>query len=142
VKSRYETSKSAIKELIKTFQEKGYRHGASYLQSLSDRLFANVEFWLKTGIIAPKTTSLLEKVFREVGRRLKRIAWGWSDKTVTDISKMIMIKQYSRDKWAHYWKKKLGIEGHFNIQILTAKLTPLRTLLNDTKSSCFINSSY
>ena len=39
--------------------------------------------------------------FREIGR-LKRIAWGWSDKAVTNISKMIMIRQYSRDEWELY----------------------------------------
>jgi len=124
VKSRYESSKSEIKELIKTFQEKGYRHGASYLESLSERLFTNIEFWLKTGIIAPKTTSLLERLFREIGRRLKRIAWGWADKTVTNMSKMIMIRQYSRDKWEQYWKEKLGIKGYFDIEIRFVKLSP------------------
>ena len=117
VRSKYESSKSEIKELIKTFQDKGYKHGAAYLENLSERLFTNIEIWLKTGIIAPKTTSLLERVFREIGRRLKRIAWGWSDKAVTNLSKMIMIKQYSRDKWEQYWKDKLGITGSFHIGI-------------------------
>ena len=124
VKTKYESSKLEIKELIETFREKGYKHGTSYLENLSDRLFTNIELWLKTGIIAPKTTSLLERVFREIGRRLKRIAWGWSDKAVTNISKMIMIRQYSRDKWEQYWKEKLGIKGYFNIEILSAKLCP------------------
>ncbi len=124
VKTKYESSKSEIKELIKTFREKGYSHGASYLENLSDRLFTNIELWLKTGIIAPKTTSLLERVFREIGRRLKKIAWGWSDKTVTNISKMIMVKQYSRDKWEQYWKEKLGIKGYFDIEIRSVKLSP------------------
>jgi len=32
---------------------------------------------------------------------------GWSDKAVTNISKMIMIRQYSRDKGEKYWKEKL-----------------------------------
>jgi len=117
VKTKYESSKTEIKELIKTFREKGYKHGASYLENLSDRLFTNIEIWLKTGVIAPKTTSLLERLFREIGRRLKKIAWGWSDKAVTNLSKMIMIRQYSRDKWEKYWKDKLGIKGYFNIQI-------------------------
>ena len=83
VRSKYETSKLEIKELIQTFREKGYKHGTSYLENLSNRLFTNIELWLKTGVIAPKTTSLLERLFREIGRRLKRIAWGWSDKAVT-----------------------------------------------------------
>jgi hypothetical protein len=119
VKAKYESSKTEIEELIKTFREKGYKHGTSYLENLSERLFTNIELWLKTGIIAPKTISLLERVFREIGRRLKRIAWGWSDKAVTNISKMIIIRQYSRKKWEEYWKKKLGIKGHFDIQIVS-----------------------
>jgi hypothetical protein len=124
VKSQYEISKSEVKELIKTFQDKGYKHGAAYVENLSDRLFTNIEIWLKTGVIAPKTTSLLERVFREIGRRLKKIAWGWSDKAVTNLSKMIMIRQYSRDKWEQYWKKKLEIKGYFDIKILSVKISP------------------
>jgi len=120
VKSKYDRSKSEIMELIKTFKEKGYKHGASYLENLSERLFTNIELWLKTGVIAPKTISLLERLFREVGRRLKKIAWGWSDKAATNISKMIMIRQYSRDKWEQYWKEKLGIKGYFKIEIQSA----------------------
>ena len=123
VRSKYESSKTAIKELIHTFYEKGYRHGASYLEKLSGQLFANIEIWLETGVIAPKTTSLLERVFREIGRRLKRIAWEWSDTAVTNISKMIMIRQYSRDKWEQYWKEKLGIKGYFNIRIESTQIS-------------------
>ena len=128
VQTRYESSKAEIEELIQTFKEKGYSHGASYLENLSGRLFTNIEIWLKTGVIAPKTISLLERVFREVGRRLKRIAWGWADKTVTKLSKMIMLKQYSKTKWEQYWLKKLGIEGHFHISIRSVELTPFQHL--------------
>ena len=117
VKTRYEASKKEVQELISTFYEKGYPKGASYLESLSKRLFKNIELWLSTGIIAPKTTSLLERVFREIGRRLKRIAWGWSDAAVTNLSKMILIKQYAKDKWEQYWREKLGIKGYFNIRL-------------------------
>lgn len=78
---------------------------------------------MRTGVIAPKTTSLLERVFREIGRRLKRIAWGWSDEAVTNLSKMIMIRQYSRNKWESYWKEKLGIKGYFSVQIQIVKIT-------------------
>ncbi len=121
VRTKYENSKSEIKDLIETFCQKGYKKGASYLEKLSDRMFTNIELWLKTGVIAPKTTSLLERVFREIGRRLKRIAWGWSDEAVTNISEMIMIRQYSRDEWEEYWKEKFGIKGYFDIKIITVK---------------------
>jgi hypothetical protein len=124
VKTQYENTKTEMEELIKTFRDKGYRHGASYLENISERLFTHIEIWLKTGVIAPKTTSLLERVFRELGRRLKKIAYGWSDKTVTNLSKMILLKQYSLKKWEQYWKEKLGIKGYFDIYIQSVESSP------------------
>ncbi len=124
VERQYQSSKAEIIELITTFKEKGYHHGAAYLENLSQRIFTNVEIWLKTGVIAPKTISLLERIFREIGRRMKRIAWGWSDTTASKLSKMIILKKYSKEKWKQYWKQKLGIEGNFVIQIGKAETCP------------------
>ena len=115
-------SKTEILEMIGVFKEHGYYKGAAYLENLCRRIFTNVELWLRTGVIAPKTTSLLERIFREIGRRIKRIAWGWSDRVVTKLSKMIMIRQYSRDKWEQYWKDKLGIKGYFKIHIQSVQI--------------------
>ena len=122
VRSKYMASKEELEELVNTFRQKGYQQGATYLENLAKKLFTHVEIWLKTGVIAPKTTSLLERVFREIGRRLKRIAWGWSDKAVTNLSKMIMIRQYSRNKWEQFWKEKLGIKGFFEIKVLSVSI--------------------
>jgi hypothetical protein len=124
VQTQYESSKSEIHDLISMFKEKGYHHGAAYLENLSQRLFTHIEIWLKTGVIAPKTISLLERIFREIGRRLKRIAWGWSDTSVSKLSKMIILKKYSKTKWEQYWKQKLGIAGHFNIEIFHIEIRP------------------
>ena len=122
VERQYQSSKAEIIDLINIFKQKGYHHGAAYLQNLSQRIFTNVEIWLKTGVIAPKTISLLERIFREIGRRVKRIAWGWSDTAVSKLSKMIILKKYSKEKWQQYWKHKLGIEGHFNIYIVNVEI--------------------
>jgi len=124
VERQYQSSKAEIIELITTFKEKGYHRGAAYLENLSQRIFTNVEIWLKTGVIAPKTISLLERIFREIGRRMKRIAWGWSDTAVSKLSKMIILKKYSKEKWKQYWKQKLGIEGNFVIHIDKAETCP------------------
>ncbi len=122
--NEYEQSKEELLQLIETFHQKGYRQGATYLEKMSNRIFTNVEIWLRTGVIAPKVTSLLERTFRELGRRLKRIAWGWTDKAVTNLSKMIMLRQYSREKWEEYWKEKLGIKNYFKIRIGDIKISP------------------
>ena len=124
VEQKYQSSKTEITDLINVFKEKGYRHGAEYLENLSQRIFTNIEIWLKTGVIAPKTTSLLERIFREIGRRIKRIAWGWSDTTVSKLSQMIILKKYSKENWKQYWKQKLGINGHFSIHIQSADCGP------------------
>ena len=118
------TEVESLRKLINVFKEKGYQHGAAYLENLSQRIFTNIEIWLKTGVIAPKTISLLERIFREIGRRIKRIAWGWSDATVSKLSNMIILKKYSKEKWEKYWKQKLGIKGHFSISIQSAKCCP------------------
>jgi hypothetical protein len=124
VEEKYESSKSEIADLIAVFKEHGYQNGAVYLENLSKRIFTNIELWLRTGVIAPKTTSLLERIFREIGRRIKRIAWGWADSTVAKLSKMIILKKYSKEQWEEYWKHKLGIEGHFSIRIIAAEIGP------------------
>jgi hypothetical protein len=121
VEERYQASKTEIFEMIRVFKEHGYYKGAAYLENLCRRIFTNVELWLRTGVIAPRTTSLLERIFREIGRRVKRIAWGWTDATVTKLSKMIILKKYSKEKWQQYWKQKLGIEGHFSIRLVHAE---------------------
>ena len=124
VEEKYRSSKAEIAELIDVFKNHGYYKGATYLENLCERIFTNIELWLKTGVIAPKTTSLLERIFREIGRRVKRIAWGWSDATVTKLSKMIILKKYSREKWEQYWKQKLGIKGYFSIRIARVQTGP------------------
>ena len=128
VEQKYQSSKAEITDLINVFKEKGYHHGAEYLENLSRRIFTNIEIWLKTGVIAPKTTSLLERIFREIGRRIKRIAWGWSDETVSKLSQMIILKKYSKENWKNYWKQKLGIKGHFSIHIQSADCGPCHNL--------------
>ena len=124
VEEKYRSSKAEMADLIDVFKEHGYQKGATYLENLSRRIFTNIELWLKTGVIAPKTTSMLERIFREIGRRIKRIAWGWSDAAVTKLSKMIILKKYSNEKWKQFWKEKLGIEGHFRICFVQSEIRP------------------
>jgi len=38
-----------------------------------------LRLWLETGIVCPRTTSIIENLIRELVRRLKKIGWNWSD---------------------------------------------------------------
>jgi hypothetical protein len=117
VRSKYREARKSMDELIDNLQQNKCSHAVEYLKNLVRGLYHQIDMWLATGIIAPKTTSRLERLFRELARRLKRIAWGWSDKVATNLSKMIMIKQYSPEVWKEYWLKKLGIQGSFKIWV-------------------------
>lgn len=117
VRTKYRNAKKNMDELIDLLDAKKCRHAVEYLKNLVRGLYHQLDMWLATGIIAPKTTSRLERLFRELARRLKRIAWGWSDRVATKLSKMIMIKKYRPELWKKYWLKKMGINGHFNIWV-------------------------
>lgn len=122
VREKYRLAKMELIDLINVLHQKNCPHGVEYLQNLSKGLFHQLEMWLATGIVAPKTTSRLERLFRELARRLKRIAWGWSDRVVTKLSKMIMIKQYRPEIWKKYWLKKMGIQGNLDIWVHSVKV--------------------
>ena len=94
VREVYRKGRKELGNLIDLLHEKGCPHAVEYLKNLLMGLYRQVDLWLSTGIIAPRTTSRLERLFRELGRRLKKIAYGWSDKVATKLSKMILIKQY------------------------------------------------
>ena len=122
VRKKYLETKKGMDELIQTLYRKDCPHAVEYLKNLVRGLYHQVDMWLATGIIAPKTTSRLERLFRELARRLKRIAWGWSDKVAANLSKMIMIKQYRPELWKKYWLKKMGIDGNMSIWVQGVKI--------------------
>ncbi len=117
VRQKYRDAKKDMDDLIRILKAKNCPHAVAYLRNLVRGLYHQIDMWLATGIIAPKTTSRLERLFRELARRLKRIAWGWSDRVATKLSKMSMIKKYRPDLWKQYWLKKMGIHGYLNIWV-------------------------
>ena len=60
---------------------------------------------------------MVERVMRELARRIKRIAYGWSDKSVTKIARSILKRFTNEKEWEDYWKKKMNIIGNVVIDI-------------------------
>ena len=50
------------------------------------QVFAYVRRWLKWGLISHKASTMVERVMRELARRLKNIAYGWSDKGAKKVA--------------------------------------------------------
>lgn len=124
VRAKYQTAKKELDDLVDVLRQQNCTNAVTYLENLLKGVFKHVELWLATGIVAPKTTSRLERLFRELGRRLKNIAWGWSDRIATKLSKMIMIKTYCKEEWQKYWLDKMGIRGCFSITLESISITP------------------
>jgi hypothetical protein len=109
--------RATVEELAREFRARGYHKAAGYLERSLDRLFANVELWLETGVVAPRTTSILENVMRELGRRVKKLGWNWRDPGVAQMSQMVMLRRYDPETWDAWWRERLGLRGRCRITV-------------------------
>ena len=121
LEQRVEQAQHGINELIKELSKKGYHKAANYIQTAQGKLFHYVEFWLRTGLVCPRTTSFLERLMRELGRRLKRIAFGWSEEGAAQMARLILRRITDPAEWKAYWKKRLGLEGRVQLSLRHVK---------------------
>lgn len=101
-----------IEKLIKELFQKGYDYAARYVRHAKDRLFTYVRMWLKYGLVCARATSMIERMIREIGRRLKRIAFGWSEKGAAKMARIIIKRITSAGEWDQYWRKRLRINDN------------------------------
>jgi len=71
------------------------------------------------GITSPRTTSLLESIIRQVGRRTKKIGATWSDDGIEKVVKIFLKKTYESEDWENYWKKRMEISDGCKIILLS-----------------------
>ena len=72
--------KKAIDEFIKELKMLGYKKAMTFVENAKEQLFTYIDNWIKTGISNPKVTSLVERIMREIKRRIKRMGYKWSKK--------------------------------------------------------------
>jgi hypothetical protein len=101
-----------LDELIVELADKGYTKAASYVRNAKEGLFSYVRFWLKHGLVCPRAASMIERMMREIGRRLKKIAFGWSEKGAAKMARIIIKRITSAGEWEAYWKKRLRLNGN------------------------------
>jgi len=103
--------------LIDAFKRRGYDKAREYLSRAAHNLFAEVETWLDTGLVLPGTISSLERLFRQVGRRLKAFAYNWSDEGAERISKILLKKKREPDDWERYWHERQRLYGRCRVRL-------------------------
>jgi hypothetical protein len=117
LRRRIKASQKELDALHRDFESKGYEKAATYLANARDRLFKHLELWLKTGIAAPRTTSIVENLIRELVRRLKKVGWNWSDKGATRMGRIVMIRRYDEEAWHRYWEDRMNMQGRCTIEL-------------------------
>ena len=101
-----------VRKLIGKLTDKGYVRASHYIINLSKNLFGYARRWLKTGIVGPRASSMIERMMRELARRLKRMAFGWSEKGAAKMARIIIKRFTSAGEWEKYWKERLNIQGN------------------------------
>lgn len=101
-----------LEELIAELAGKNYYKAATYVRNAKKKLFSYVRFWLKYGLVCPRASSMIERMMREIGRRLKKIAFGWSEKGAAKMARIIIKRITSAGEWEKYWNEKLRLNGN------------------------------
>ena len=109
------TAEKSVQELIDELKSRGYKAAATYLANAKDKMFSYVRLWLKTGVVHPRVSSQIERMMREIGRRIKKIGHGWSPEGAAKMTRIIIKRITSADEWNKYWNEKLKISGKLKL---------------------------
>ena len=93
--ARADEAEAEIMTLVADLDRCGYEKAASYLQRAKAGIFGYVRRWLRRGLVSPRASSMIERVMRKPGRRIKNIAYGWSDRDATKIARII-LKRFAK----------------------------------------------
>lgn len=119
LRRRIRERESEMEKLIDEFWSRGYRKAAGYLENAMGRIFQHLELWLETGIIGCRTTSILENIMREIGRRIKKLGWNWKDHGAAQIARMVLMRHYEPEEWEAFWEKLLGLKNRCKIELMS-----------------------
>ena len=117
-----------LRRLIAKLLEKGYEMAADYLIRASKSMFSYVRRWLKTGIVTPRVSMLIERMMRELARRLKRMAFGWSEEGAAKMARIIIKRFTSAGQWEKYWRDRLRIQDNVMLVLRSIKVENPQTL--------------
>lgn len=115
LESKVFKAEKGVQDLINELKAKKYFVAAKYLSNAKDKMFSYVRLWLKTGVVHPRVSSMIERMMREIGRRIKKIGHGWSAKGAAKMTRIIIKRITSANEWDQYWKEKLKLTGKVKI---------------------------
>ena len=99
------SSEAGVARLIAELQAKGYDVAVNCLARAAKSMFGYVRRWLRTGLIGYRASSMVERVMRAIGRRIKKIAYGWKEKGVCKMAKILLKRFADEAEWKNYWER-------------------------------------
>jgi len=67
-------------------------------------------------------------MMRELARRLKRMAFGWSEEGAAKMARIIIKRFTSAGQWDKYWRKRLRIQDNVLLVLKAIKVGNPQTL--------------
>lgn len=108
--------KKSIDDFIIELKIMGYRKAKTFVENAKSQLFTYIENWIKTGISNPKVTSLVERIMREIKRRIKRMGYKWSERGAEKMTRLILLQLSSTKKhWQNHWAEKMGMKADIKL---------------------------
>ncbi len=111
--------KKSIDDFIAELKMMGYKKAKTFVENAKAQLFTYIENWVKTGISNPRVTSLVERIMREIKRRIKKIGFKWSEKGAEKMTRLILLQLGStKYLWDNHWAEKIGIDAEISLTFL------------------------
>ncbi len=100
----------------------GFHKAAQYLNRSRRYMFSYLRRWLQFGIACPRASSLIERFFRELRRRIKKLGYNWKAAGVGKITRIILKKYTRPEDWKKYWQERMRLTSsvHIFFRILQA----------------------
>jgi transposase-like protein len=111
--------KKSIDDFITDLKMMGYKKTKTFVENAKNQIFTYIDNWIKTGATNPKVTSLVERVMREIKRRIKRMGYKWSEQGAEKMTRLILLQLSStKHRWDLYWTQKMGFGGDIKLSFL------------------------
>ena len=94
IEERMEKADAQVLNLVRHLSERGFEKAAQYVERSRRHLFSYIRRWLKFGILCPRASSLIERFFRELGRRVKRSGCAWMAPSTCSSASSVLIEHH------------------------------------------------
>lgn len=109
LKAKTDAAERDLNDLIADVRKGGYTRAAGYLERAKASLFTYVRRWLLLGLVCPKASSFIERTMRELGRRIKKLAYNWKEEGLNKVSSILLKIFASNAEWERYWRERMDL---------------------------------